>query len=182
MQMACFIGGFLSRSVTNVTERNFMIWPNVDLVPTINAAYLKMIGEQPNLNFQNGHKNFLKQAIPMLYVNGRFEQAGHWFNYLTNLYTNAFVGRQANISLSDYVAATAAEDNGETDMKKVSGNIGGYIRLEFFCLLQDNDDQAGHYKDLAELVWKHYHEKIGPLSGTATEPAAPIGYLSQGSG
>jgi hypothetical protein len=164
MQMACFIGGTLSRSVTNITERNFMIWPNVDLVPTINAAYLKMIGEQPNLNFQNAHKNFLKQAIPMLYVNGRFDQAAYWFSYLTNLYTSAFVGRQANISLSDYVAATVAEDNGETDMKKVTGNIGGYIRLEFLCLLQDNDEHATDYKNLAEYVWKHYSEKIGPQS------------------
>jgi hypothetical protein len=164
MQMDCFRGGALSRNVTNVTERNFMIWPNVDLVPTINSTYLKMIEEQPNLNFQNAHKNFLKQAVPLLYINGRFEQAGYWFNYLTNLYTNAFVGRQANISLSDYVAATVAEDNGETDMKKVNFNLVGYIRLELLCLLQDNDDQARNYKELAEYVWKHYHDKIGPQS------------------
>jgi hypothetical protein len=164
MQMVCFRGGALSPSVTNVTERNFMLWPNLDLVPTINATYLKMIGEQPNLNFQTGHKNFLKQAVPLLYVNGRVKQAAYWFNYLTNLYTNAFVGRQANVSLTDYVVATVAEDNGETDMKKVNYNLAGMFTTEFLCVIGDNDAEAANYKNMAQLVWNHYHEKIGPLS------------------
>jgi len=164
MQMAFFIGGALSPNVTNVTERNFMLWPNLDQVPKINDTYLKMIAEQPNLNFQNGHKNFLKQAIPALYLNGRFAEAAHWFNYLTNLYTNAFVGRQANISLADFVAGTVTEDIGETDMKKVNYNLVNLITMELLCLLRDNDAKATDYKALAEFVWHHYMEKIGTMS------------------
>jgi len=32
-RMAMFRGGALSPSVTNVTEQNFMLWPNLDLIP-----------------------------------------------------------------------------------------------------------------------------------------------------
>ncbi len=125
LRMACLRGGALAPSVTNVTEQNFMLWPNLNLVPKINATYEKMIAEQPNLNFQNAHKNFLKEAIPLLYINGRMQQANLWFDYLKKTYTNSFVGRQANISLKDFVVATLAEDDTETDASRVMGNLRG---------------------------------------------------------
>jgi hypothetical protein len=162
--MACLRGGALSASVTNVTEQNFMLWPNLDLVPKISAAYTNMIAEQPDLNFQNAHKNFLKEAIPLLYVNGRIKQAAYWFDYLKKTYTNAFILRQANISLQDFVLGTVAEDNKETDANRVMGNLEGMYMEEFQCLIQDNDAEAYQADQLAREVWKHYHDKIGDLS------------------
>jgi hypothetical protein len=164
LRMVCFRGGALSPSVTNVTERNFMLWPNLELVPKINGAYVKMVAEQPNLNFQNAHKNFLKEAIPLLYLNGRLNQAAYWFDYLNKTYTNAFVGRQANISLEDFVLGTVAEDNGETDPNRVMGNLAGMFFNEFQCYMADNDEEAHNYELLAKAVWNHYHKKIGTIS------------------
>ncbi len=70
MQAACIRGGELDRSVTNVTERNFMLWPNLGLVAKANATYETLINEEdrPTLkeNVRNGHKNFLKQAVYLL--------------------------------------------------------------------------------------------------------------------
>jgi len=160
----CFRGGALSPSVTNVTERNFMLWPNLDLVPKISAAYLKMISEQPNLNFQNAHKNFLKEAIPLLYINGRANQAAYWFNILTNSYTNALVARQAGQSLRDFVLGTITEDDSGTDRDRVNANLAGMYTLEFKCLVEDNDEEAMNYRQLAKDVYNHYHEKIGSTS------------------
>ncbi|HEY3863445.1 MAG TPA: hypothetical protein VGO59_16330 [Verrucomicrobiae bacterium] len=160
----CFRGGALAPSVTNVTERNFMLWPNLGLVPKINSAYEEMISEQPNSNFQNAHKNFLKEAIPLLFINNQVAQATFWFNYLKQTYTNAFVGRQQNISLQDFVVATVADDNEGTDMDRVNANLVGMYRSEFLCLVSDNDDEAQHYKQLADIVYDHYEKKIGPTS------------------
>jgi len=130
----------------------------------MNASFVKMIEEQPNLNFQNAHKNFLKEAIPLLYVNGRIKQAAYWFDYLKKTYTNAFILRQANISLQDFVLGTVAEDNKETDANRVMGNLEGMYMEEFQCLIQDNDAEAYQADQLAREVWKHYHDKIGDLS------------------
>ena len=177
-RMLFFRGGALSPSVTNVTEQNFMLWPNLDLMPTINATYEKMIAEQPNLNFQNAHKNFLKEAIPLLYINGRVNQAAFWFDYLKKTYSNAFILRQANISLQDFVIETVATDNGETDMNRVMDNLRGMFTLECQCLLSDNDDEAKNYAQLARDVWNHYHKKIGPASKERLE-LKPLGEIQQ---
>jgi hypothetical protein len=177
-------GGALDKSVTNVTAENFMLWPNLAQIPTISASYEKMIGEETNnphglqQNMQTAHKNFLKQAVVLLYEDGREKEARHWFNYLTNLYTNAFVGKEANIGLEDYAVSQIIEDNGETDMNKVEASILAMFDREFLCLIMDNDDQAENYNNLAKKIWTHYHEKI---RGSSTERLAlkPVAQLQQ---
>ena len=164
LRMDCFRGGALAPSVTNVTKENFMLWPNLDLVPKINAAYVKMIAEQPNLNFQNAQKNFLEEAIPLLWINGREKDASYWFEYLKTNFSNAFVGRKGNGTLYGYVKETVEEDNGETDPNRVVGNLEGMYIHEFLSLLSDDDQRAVNYDTLARDVWNHYQEKIGPIS------------------
>ncbi len=164
LRMACLRGGALAPSVTNVTEKNFMLWPNLELVPTISAAYVKMIEEQPSLNFQNAHKNFLKEAIPLLYMHGKMQSANYWFDYLNKNYTNSFVGKQANISLKDFVIATVTEDNGETDQSRALDNLAGMYRMEFLCMLNDQDEWALNYDNLAKDVWNAYRKKAGAMS------------------
>ena len=161
MRMACFRGGALSPSVTNITQRTFMLWPNLDLVPKINAAYTNMIAEQPDLNFQNAHRNFLKEAIPLLYENGRIQQAAYWFDYLNKTYTNAFVGRQAGISLYHYVVATETENMNETDRNLVNAGLRGLFTEECELLLRDQDDEALNCELYAQRVYEHYLKKIG---------------------
>jgi hypothetical protein len=163
-RMVFFRGGALSRSVTNVTEQNFMLWPNMEVMPKINASYVKMIAEQPDLNFQNAHKNFLKEAIPLLYFNGRTKLAAYWFDYLKKTYTNAFVLRQANISLEDFVLGTIAEDVKETDQNRVNAALENLFQQEFLCYIRDNDDEAQNCELMAKSVWDHYHYQIGKLS------------------
>jgi hypothetical protein len=168
MQTACIRGGQLDRSVTNVTKQNFMLWPNLGLTPKVNAAYEKMVDEtqDPSLkgNVQTAHKNFLKQAVYLLYEDGQMNQATTWFNYLKTTYTNAFVRRQENISLDDFALGQIVEDNGETDMNKVTDSIVGMFHLGFECLVRDDDERYENYQHLAQRIWTHYHEKIGDIS------------------
>ena len=174
LRMACLRGGALSPSVTNVTAQNFMLWPNLALLPKISDAYLKMIGEQPNLGFQTAHKNFLKEAVPLLYINGREKEAAYWFNYLKTNYPTAFYLRQANMTLKDWVIENVATDNGETDMDRVTANLKGMFVMECQCLLRDNDAEAGNYKQLAIDVWNHYGQKINLASQKARLSLPPL--------
>src|SRR5665213_368607 len=170
MQQATFRGGALSSSITNVTEQNFLLWPNLDLVPKVNAAYEKMIAEEVRnphgfqQNMQTAHKNFLKQAIYLLYEDNREKQAAYWFKYLNTIYPNAFVGKEAHITLENFAISQIIEDNGETDMSKVSASIMGMIHRSFFYLIADNDDKAYNYRNLAQRIWNHYHAKTEGVS------------------
>ncbi len=159
-------GGALSSSVTNVTAENFMLWPNLDQVPVISATYEKMIAEETNnprglqLNMETAHKNFLKQAIYLLYEDGREKEAQHWFNYLKTIYTNAFVGNEARMSLEDYAVSQIITDNNETDMNKIQASILAMFDREFLCLIMDNDAQAANYNNMARKIWTYYNLKI----------------------
>src|SRR6202034_2369884 len=107
---------------------------------------------------------FLKQAVYLLYEDGREKDAAHWFNYLKTTYTNAFVLRQANISLEDYCLGQIVTDYGETDMNKVSAVILGLFNEGFQCLVRDDEDRYDNCENLASKIWEHYHEKIGDIS------------------
>jgi len=173
LQAMAFRGGALDPSVTNVTEKNFMLWPNLDQVPTISAAYEKMINEETNdtklpgiqQNMRTAHKNFLKQAIVLLYVDGREREAQQWFNYLKKLYpTNTFGISERGDSMEDYAISQITEDDTETDRNKTTDNIAGMIQRAFVCLIRDNDDQAANYLNLTHRVWENYTKKIGGAS------------------
>jgi len=165
MQEMGIRGGALSDTITNVTADNFLLRPNLAQIPVISASYEKMIGEETNnphglqQNMQTAHKNFLKQAIYLLYEDAHEKEAQHWFNYLTNLYTNAFVGKEAHINLEDFAISQVATDNGETDQNKVEASILAMFDQEFICLIMDNDDQAENYKNMANKIWNHYYLK-----------------------
>jgi len=177
-------GGALSDTITNVTADNFMLRPNLAQIPTISASYEKMIREETNnpqglqQNMETAHKNFLKQAIYMLYEDGREKQAQHWFNHLKSIYTNAFVGKEANISLEDFAVSQIIEDNDETDVNKVTASILGMFDQEFMCLISDNEDYAENYNNLTKKIWNHYTKKI---AGASSERVAlkPLAELQQ---
>jgi hypothetical protein len=164
MQQACVRGGALDRSVTNVTADNFRLWPNLDLVPKVDAAYKEMINDtvEPGMkdNVRNGHKNFLKTAVYLLYEDNRVEEAARWFNDLKTTYTNALVGKQANISLEDYAIGQIVEGYDEMDMNKVTDAIRAMFHQEFVALVMDENDKAVNYQNLASQIWKRYNENL----------------------
>jgi hypothetical protein len=168
MQAACIRGGALDKSVTNVTEHNFMLWPNLDLVPKANETYIKLIDEEEGQmlknNARNAHKNFLKQIVYLLYEDNRMKDANYWFNYLKTTYTNAFVLRQANISLDDYCLGQIMTDNSETDMNKVTDSISAMFHRAFLSLIADEEDRYENYEAMTKRIFDHYREKIGDIS------------------
>ena len=187
LRQMMFRGGALDSSITNVanvTEQNFILWPNLDQVPTISAWYEKMIAEETNnphglqQNMENAHKNFLKEAVPFLYEFGREKQAQYWFNYVKTLYTNAFVGKEAGMSLDDYAVSQVGTDINETDPNKIEAAILGMFDWEFNCLIRDNDAQAANYENMAKKIWTYYHQKIKGAS-TPRMGLKPIEQLQQ---
>jgi hypothetical protein len=184
LQQMSFRGGALDSSITNWTEQNFILWPNLDQIPVINSAYFKMIGEETNnphglqQNMQTAHKNFVKQAIYLLYEDGREHAAEQWFNYLKSTYTNAFVGKEANMSLDDWAVSQVMSDMNDTDQNKTEAAIQGMFDREFYYLIHDNTSQAANYSNMAKKIWNHYTKKIGK----ATDPRLalkPIAQLQQ---
>jgi hypothetical protein len=182
LQQAC-LWGALDRSVTNVTTNNFRLLPNLDIVAKADAGFEEMIAatDEPGMkdNVKNGHKNFLKVMVPLLYEDNRMEEAARWFEKIKTTYTNAFVGKMANISLEDYALGQIVENYDELDPKKVTAAITAMFRREFLSLIIDQDDKAVNYQNLAIAIWNRYTEKLTDAAQQQRVGLRPIGELRQ---
>lgn len=183
LQQACIRGGALDRSVTNITKENFALWPNLDLVPKVDAAWEEMIAatDEPGMkdNVKNGHKNFLKVVVPLLYEDNRMEDAAKWFEKIKTTYTNAFVGKQANISLEDYCIGQIVENYDELDPNKVTAAILAMFHKEFVALVWDQNDRAVNYDNMATLIWKRYTDALSDKNQKQRLELKPLADLRQ---
>jgi hypothetical protein len=162
MQQACLRGGALPSWVTNVTEENFILWPNLDLVSNVNAAYERTILEMPDKKalVQTGQKNFIKSAVVVLFEYNRTAEAARWFNFLRNNFTNALIGDETNMTVEAYAFKQIQSEILELDPNKAGSFILGEIAQEYLCLIADDDDRAENFRRTAETVWQAYQNKL----------------------
>jgi hypothetical protein len=162
MQQACKRGGALPSWVTNVTEQNFILWPNLDLVPKVNAAYERTMLEVPEQKsvVQTAQKNFLKTAVVLLYEYNRNRDATYWFNYMKANFTNALIGEETNMTVQAYAFKQIQDEILELDPDKATSFILGELAQEYLCLIADQDDRAENFKHTAEVVWQAYYNKL----------------------
>ena len=183
MQQACLQSGTLNNSVTNITTNNFILLPNLELVPKVHAAYEEMIGQadEPRMkaNLRSGHKNFLKTAVYLLFEDDQVTKAAYWFNVLKTTYPNPFVGKQATMSMEDYAIGRIIEDYQGMDMNKVAAAILSMFHREFVSLVRDQDDKAVNYRNLAREIWNRYTERLSDNSQKAGPPLQPLADLRQ---
>jgi hypothetical protein len=177
-------GGALDKSLTNITAQNFILWPNLDQIPTISGVYLKMLEEEKKHpiglqeNIETAHKNFLRQAVYLLYEDGREKEAQHWFDYMKANYPNALIPAEKNMSMEDYAVSQIATDIHETDMNKIEASILGMLDHGYVFLIRDNNEQAANYMNMAKKIWTYYALKT---NGAAQERVGlkPMAQLKQ---
>jgi len=163
MQQACRRGGALPPWVTNVTEDNFILWPNLDLVPKVNAAYERTLGEmEPDQKFVvlTAQKNFLKTAVVLLYEYNRAQEASRWFNYLRLNFTNALIGDETNMTVEAYAFKIIQSEILELNPDNASAFILGEIAQEYLCLIGGDEDQGENFRRTAEVVWQAYQNHL----------------------
>lgn len=164
MQQACIRGG-LTKSVTG----QFMLGPKLDLVPKVSAAYERMIAEEPAIkdNMRNAHKNFLRTAVYLLYVDGRQKQAQYWYDYMKKLYADAV---RPGVDLDDYCLANITDEVTDTDVNKVTIIVEGLLRQSFMRLMNDEDDSATNFERLAKRLYERHQAKTPGTHDRITLP------------
>ncbi len=165
MQQAC-IRGALPKSPTG----EFILGPNLDLVPKVNAAYERMIVEEPAIkdNMRTAHRNFLRTAIYLLYADGREKQAQYWFDYMKKQYPNAV---PPTVDLADFALADITEEATDTDVNKVTVIVEGLLRQSFMRLMNDEDDSAQNLERLAKRLYDRHQAKTPGTKDRITLPS-----------
>jgi hypothetical protein len=161
------------RLIPNYFTSSFEYGPNFDLIPKVSEAYEQQMAEQPDMrnNIATGHRNFLREAIYALYINGREREARQWFTYLGQQYPDKpIIDNQPdsfprNVTLDDFAFAKLQEligDLGQKDMKIV---LEGLITQYYLSLITDHDERAQGYENMARQAHARYNAQVETARG-----------------
>jgi len=168
MQQAFIRGGLTENKMETNT---FILGPNLEMVANCNKAYETMMAEDASMrdHIKTGHRNFLLQAVYLLYVDSRKVEAVKWFKYLKEKYPDYFKqkypGVGLGLTLDDYAIQQVTEEVGDTDVNKSTAVIKGYLRSSFIRYALDEDDQAVNFEQMAQRIWARFQSKISGAEG-----------------
>ncbi|MFN7138578.1 MAG: hypothetical protein ACK4UN_04515 [Limisphaerales bacterium] len=158
--------------------------PNLENIANVSASYEELMNsDDPQLQEQpkKGHKNFLKDAVYFLYMYNRHAEARKWYGYLNEKYPTAITeyieglraqSPNSNLpskpSLDEYAILRVTEDVGETDVDRTTALVQALLQNSFMALLQDEDDRAVNYANMARRVHARFqtttdgaHQRVG---------------------
>jgi hypothetical protein len=155
------------RLEVNPFTKSFEFGPNLDVIPRVNEAYEKNMGEDDVFkgDIQRAHRYFLRQAVYSLYVNNRMSDAAHWFKILCEKYPDkpllddpaSLPGR---VSLDQFAVSCVQEDIKDTSHDRVKTAVQGLLANSYRSLLLEEDDRSLGFKLLAKKVQDTYESKI----------------------
>lgn len=166
------------RLIPNFFEGAFEYGPNMEIIPNVSKAYEQQMAEQPDMknNIATGHRNFLREAVYVLYLNGRERDAAQWFKYLGEQYPDKHLidGKPetlpGRVTLDEFAYAKLEEligDMGQKDMKIV---LEGLVTQSYLALVTDQDERAAGFLNLARQAHTRYQASVTSRKGQIDMP------------
>lgn len=157
------------RVIANPFNGEYSLGPNLDLVSRANDVYTNMYNEEVDPAQKDGilkaHRNFVRDAVYMLYEAGRTREAQNWFNYLRSQYPDKPIVESQpnslpkNLTLDQYAVAVAQIDISETSQERVTAAIEGIATRAYVDLMEGDDAGYQNMINLARGVHAQYDRK-----------------------
>ena len=116
-------------------------------------------------SFRSGKINFLKDSIPLIYLNVSISKAQELFDKLQQI-----DGPQKGGDLSGFVLTNLTEDIRDADLKKASAVISGYIYRANLDMLYGNEKEAATYADTARQLHVFYSNQNKDIERNTLPP------------
>lgn len=159
------------RIISNPFDQGVELAPNLDLVDRANDAYLEMYAEEPDPAQKSGiytaQRNFLRDAIKYLYVDGRTAEAAKWYQYLCVHFPDKMIidgdpkSLPKTMTVDQYVVRSVTQDVSETSRDDITTVIEGLLLQSYSSLAIGRDDHAAGLQLLAQKVYDRYQRKMG---------------------
>ncbi|MBR2344189.1 MAG: hypothetical protein IKA71_00185 [Lentisphaeria bacterium] len=136
---------------------DIQITPNLALADAAYENFLRAqkIEEERHLgsaeSFRSARINYLKDAIPLIYINGNVSKAKEFFQKLLKE-----DGPQKQKTLDEFVMVEFAEDVRDADVKKAHAVISGLIQRSILNLIYGNREAAVANERLANYIYRKY--------------------------
>ena len=167
----------------------YSLGPNLDLVPQVNEAYLKMYADETDPGQRDGilraQRNFLRDAVYFLYEADRTGEAARWFKYLGDTFPDKPIVENdpyslpKNLTLDEYAVAVVQIDIGETSPDRVTAAVQGLLTRAYYSLATGQDDRYENLKRLAVKVYERYTGKTSKFGGDKRIPLMPWDTLNK---
>jgi hypothetical protein len=142
---------------TNATPIGF--GPDLAKVPKANAAFEQMMADEGagGEQYQTAHRNFLAEAVYLLYINNRPAQAAQWFKYLKERYPQAVAPEQ---SLDEFALNTYVGDLRQVRQDRVRAIIEGLLGRSLQDVAVGEDDSALGHELLARKIYETWQKDV----------------------
>ena len=141
------------RLFVNPAEDAFILTPNFELLPRVNRIYEEAIRAHPGEStFLTAHANFLRQAISLLYLYHRNQEAADRLAQLRRLYPDQ--GKAATLDAFVYDELAAKAD--QLSQQEASAQIEGMAYQGCLWLAAGDREHAAGMDQLARQIWKRY--------------------------
>jgi hypothetical protein len=140
-------------------DESLVFGPDLSKIGLANDGYEKILAEEsekPEV-VQRAHRNFLKEAIFLLYMHNRTAEADRWMTVLKQKYPAAVPNQ---VSVEQYALERLAGTITEINHNKTKALIEGLLTQYFENLAVDNDDRAEGVLRMARQVWTYYDSSI----------------------
>jgi hypothetical protein len=171
------------RIIRNPFSQSYEQVPNLDLVSKVNDAYEKMYAEETSHDMRDGiqkaHRNFLGDAVYLLYEDNRVAEAAEWYRYLARNYPdNPTLNGNANslpsqLTFDQYAIARVQEDVDDTSQERTTAAVEGMLMRAYYELAIGQEDRYAGFKLLAGKIYENYQVKTANFQGANTRIVLP---------
>lgn len=177
------------RLVINPFDKTYDYYPDLDLVSKINDAYNTMYAEESNAgqkqSIQNSHRNFLRDAVYLLYEDNRIAEAAKWFAYLGRKYPNQPIldfdptSLPSHLTLDQYAVACVQGDLKDIDQNRTMAAVKSMLGRAYYELAAGDDNRYTGYKLLANKIYDRYQTEVASFQGQARVGLPPLADINR---
>lgn len=150
------------RLLENEADQILEYAPNLDLAPYTHAMFEKMREQEEDPNYYStidrAHTEFLQNATYYCYLHYRLNESVQWFQELKRRFPNSV---PSGISLEEYALNRFEANLLKSNMNEARVMVTGLIRQFLYYLALGDEDQALGYRNMSELAWKKYQDRVG---------------------
>ena len=157
------------RIILERQDGSYVFAPDLNKVAAAHGGYEKMLAEEKDKPevIQRAHRNFLREAVYLLYTHNRVQEAARWMTVLKQAYPDAVPAAE---SVDEFALKRMTQTISDLDHNRTRSLILGLLRQHFDNLVIDEDDRAAGFLSMARRIWQYYDSAVQARKGALSLP------------
>ena len=151
---------FRGRILLERPDGSYVFGPDLNKIPAAFEAYEKMLAEEKDKPdaVKRAQRNFLREAVNLLYTHNRMREAAQWFKVLRERYPDSV---PAGEDLDTFVLRRITDNLPQLTQNQARTMIEGLLTRYLYALSLGEDDNAAGLLKMVQGIYRYYNEKIG---------------------